>query len=151
MPATAAGIRRWDLTNLPSIRGQERDAGHDEPQRPGDVGDRGQSFGELPAAALVAADELQRAEHEDRPDDAAEAADPGRGGGGLRQGCAGEGGPCAGERVAEVLADRDAEVAVEGLKDDVDGLATGLAGVGLGGGAGEVRDEERPAHEAEEL
>jgi hypothetical protein len=50
-----------------------------------------------------------------------------------------------------MLADGDAEIAVEGLKDDVDGLAARRAGVWFGDRAGEVRHEERPAHEAEEL
>ena len=56
-----------------------------------------------------------------------------------------------GERVAEVLADGDAEVAVGGLEDDVDRLAARGAHVGLGVGAGEIRHEERPAHEPQEL
>ena len=34
-----------------------------------------------------------------------------------------------------MLADGDAKVAVEGLEDDVDGVAAGLARVGLGAGA----------------
>src|SRR5438874_2730314 len=102
---------------FPPLR-QECAAGHEEPQRPRDVGHRREPFGELPSGGLVAADELQRAEHEDRPDDDAGRADPARGGGGLGEGDAGEGRPGAGEEVAEMLADGDAEVAVEGLKDD---------------------------------
>ena len=58
---------------------------------------------------------------------------------------AGEDRPGAGEQVAEVLADGDAEVAVEGLEDDVDGCRV------VGRRPGQVRDEERPADQAEEL
>jgi hypothetical protein len=99
----------------------------------------------------MAADELQRADHEDRPDDDADDADPARDGAGLRQGRAGQDRPCSREAVPEVLADGHAEVAVERLKDDVNGLAAGRAGVGLGGGARQVGHEERPPDEAEEL
>jgi len=74
---------------------EERDAGGDEPQRSWDVGDRREPFGELPACGLVAADELRRAQHQDRPDDDAEDPDPARSGGGLREGDAGERGPGA--------------------------------------------------------
>ena len=115
--------QRWPTEQPRCGLGEERDVAGEEPERPGDVGDRRKPCGESPAGALVAADELQRAEHEDGPDDDAEDADPGWGGGGLREGDAAEGGPGAGERVAEVLADGEPEVAVEGLKDDVDGLA----------------------------
>jgi hypothetical protein len=55
---------------------EERRAGREEPQRPGDVGRGSDSFGELPAGRLVAADELERADHEERADDDAEDADP---------------------------------------------------------------------------
>ena len=48
-----------------------------------------------------------------------------RGGSRLGEGDAGERGPRSGQQVAEVLADGDAEVAVEGLEDDVDGFAAG--------------------------
>ena len=49
-----------------------------------------------------------------------------------------------------MLADADAEVAVEGLKDDVDGFAAGDAGVGVGVRTGQVGDQERPT-DLEEL
>ena len=41
-----------------------------------------------------------------------------------------------------MLSDADSEVAVEGLEDDVDRVAPGLARVGLGRGAREVGDED---------
>ena len=56
-----------------------------------------------------------------------------------------------GQRVAEVLAHGHAEVAVEGLEDDVDRLARGESGWLIGGNPGQVRDQERPADQAEEL
>jgi hypothetical protein len=43
--------------------------------------------------------------------------------------------PGAGEQVAQVLADRDPEIAVERLEHDVDGLATRRAGVGVSASA----------------
>jgi hypothetical protein len=73
------------------------------------------------------------------------------GGGGLRERDTAQRGPRSGESVAEVLADGDAEVAVEGLEDDVDGLLAAGPRVGGGGRAGELGHEERPADEAEEL
>jgi hypothetical protein len=107
---------------------EERDAGRGEPQRPGDVRRRGEALRELPAGGFVAADELERADHEERSDDEADDAGPDRDGAGLRQGCAGERRPCSREAIPEVLADGHAEVAVERLEDDVDGLAAaGLA------------------------
>ena len=63
-----------------------------------------------------------------------------------------EGGPGAGEEVAEVLADGDPEVAVEGLEDDVIGLvARPRSRRDRHRGAREIGDEERPADQAEEL
>ena len=70
---------------------------------------------------------------------------------GLDECDAGEGGPQAGEQVAEVLADGDAEVAVQGLERDFDCGLGGSIGGGIGGGAGEVGHGERPADQAEEL
>ena len=70
---------------------------------------------------------------------------------GLGERDAGERRPRAGEQVPEVLADRDAEVAVEGLEDDVDRLLPRRAGARLGGDAGQVGHQERPADQAEEL
>ena len=55
------------------------------------------------------------------------------------------------EQVAEVLADRATGVLVEGLKGDRGGLASGGAHLRVEVGLGEVRDEERPASEPEEL
>src|SRR5215213_8843354 len=43
---------------------EQRDAEGREPQRPRDVRDRREPLGELPAALLVGADELQRAQRE---------------------------------------------------------------------------------------
>jgi hypothetical protein len=40
---------------------------------------------------------------------------------------------------------------LKGLEDNVDGFAAACARVRVGGGACEVGDQERPAHEAEEL
>src|SRR5918992_2525269 len=42
---------------------------NDEPERPGDVGDRDDRARELPALLLEAADELQRTEDEEEPDE----------------------------------------------------------------------------------
>lgn len=50
-----------------------------------------------------------------------------------------------------MFADGHAEIAVEGLRDDVDGLAASLAGVGVGCGAGELGHKDRPAHEPGKL
>ena len=51
-----------DPTSLPE---QEHETRHDEPHRPGDVGDRDDCARELPALLLEAADELERSDDEE--------------------------------------------------------------------------------------
>ena len=58
--------------------------------------------------------------------------------------------PRAGEQIAEVFAHCHAEVAVEGLEDNVDGLATGWR-VWLHVGARQVGNQEGPPNQAQEL
>jgi hypothetical protein len=50
-----------------------------------------------------------------------------------------------------VLPDGHPEIAVEGLEDDLDGVAGGRGGRRVGGQAGQVRDGKGPADEAEAL
>jgi hypothetical protein len=60
-------------------------------------------------------------------------------------------GPQAGEQIPQVLADGHAQVAVEGLEDDLDGVAGGWGGRRVSGEAGQVGDGEGPADQAQEL
>ena len=78
----ARGASNSDIARL---RGVTEGAVRYHKKRPGDVGDRREPFGELPVCPLVGADELQRAEHEDGPDEDPEDPDPGKGGGGPRE------------------------------------------------------------------
>jgi hypothetical protein len=50
-----------------------------------------------------------------------------------------------------MLANGHAQVAVEGLEDDVDGVAGGRGGRRIPSQAGQLRDGERPADQAKEL
>jgi hypothetical protein len=53
----------------------------------------------------------------------------------LRERHAGQQAPCTGQRVAEMLPDGHAEIAVERLEDDIHGVTSGGARLGVGGGA----------------
>src|SRR5215207_5158112 len=99
-----------------SLSHDQRHPGADEPQRPRDVGDRRELLGGLPAAP----DELERAGREHRADDDPGHAEPAGDRGALDQRDAGQRRPGAREQGSEVLADGDAEVAMEGLEDDID-------------------------------
>jgi hypothetical protein len=70
---------------------------------------------------------------------------------GLDEGDAGQGGPQAGEQIAQVLADGHAQVAVEGLEGDLNGVAGGRSGRRVGGEASQLGDGEGPADQAQEL
>ena len=80
--------------------------------------------GELPSRGLEAPEELEGADEERRPDDHADDAKPAWDRVALDQGGSGQDRPGSGERLAEVLADGDAEVTVQRLKDDVDRLSS---------------------------
>jgi len=70
---------------------------------------------------------------------------------GLDQGDAGQGRPPAGEQIAQMLPDGHAQVAVEGLEDDLDGVPSGRRGRRVTGDAGQVGNNERPADQSQEL
>ena len=106
---------------------------------------------DLPTVGFERAHELGGTEHEERGDGDPGDSERGVEDIGLDECDAGEGGPQAGEQVTEVLADGDAEVAVQGLERDFDCGLGGPIGGGIGGGAGEVGHRERPADQAEEL
>ena len=99
--------------------------------------------------ALVAPNELQRAQQQGGADHDPGNADPRRDAVGLGQRDARQHAPGAGEGIAEVLADRDPEIAVERLKDDVDRLlSTREPASGRCRLSREIRDQERPADES---
>ena len=138
----------------PRRRGRLDEQGHAggrEPQRPDDVRERGDPRGEVPALELEAPDELQGADHQQRSDDDPDDADPARDDGGLDERDAGEQAPRAGQPVAQMLTDCDAEVAVQRLEDDVDRLPAGGARRRVGVHAREQRHRQRPADEPQRL
>ena len=82
---------------------EQADAEGQQPHRPADVGEWDQGAGQLPAAHLERADELQRPEHEQRrqqqPNDPEQRVQQV----GLEEGDPGQGGPQAGEQIPEML------------------------------------------------
>src|SRR5688572_14429599 len=117
-PMTAA-MRR-------SFSDQQEDPECDEPDRPGDVGDRDDRAGQVPAVALVPTDELERTDEDSQPDDDPDDPEP-RGQDRRRQDRAGdEQRPEPGEEVSQMLADTHAEQPVKRRKDGFDRLARRL-------------------------
>jgi hypothetical protein len=100
---------------------------------------------------LEDADELERTDDEQRPDGEASPGKPRLEDGRLEHGEGHENRPHSGEEIAEALADRNSEVAIEGIEYDRRRLPCCWTRVGILVGSRGRRDEEGPAGEPEEL
>ena len=104
-----------------------------------------------PATHVERPNEFERVKHKQRrqpqPDDPEQRVQQV----GLDEGDAGQGGPQAGEQIAQMFTDGHAQVAVEGLEDDLDGVAGRRGARRVTGEAGQVGDGEGPADQAQEL